>query len=46
MMKLVFLLSLFPVFTIAVYAQTRLDQGKTGKVKPDKTMSGNPIVQG
>lgn len=45
-MKLVFLLSLFSVCTLSVYSQMQLDQGNTGNVKPDKKMSGNPIVPG
>jgi len=45
-MKSVPFLSLLLACTLTVNSQIQLKHGNAGNVKPDQTMSGNPIVQG
>ena len=45
-MKSIFFLVIFLVCSLSVYSQKQLEQFSAENVKPDKTMSGNPIVQG
>lgn len=46
MMKSVLFLSLFLACAFTANSQIQLKHGKTGNVRPDKIMSGNPIVEG